>query len=311
MWDLTMRHRFLSSALVPLLGALVWCFVLRPVAAQSGEAVGKTDSAKGSATPTPRAADGHPDFTGFWYNPSSDAVAQKSSDGSVFYSTGGRPKDAPPPLRRVPVSQPSYKPEFAAKVKEVNDKSYKASNRDDPEYRCVPMGVPRVTADALHIVQTAQEVVILYESNVVNNAYRIIYMDRPHPKDLEPAYLGDSVGHWEGDALVVDVIGLDDKTWLGGGDDMHEPPGYPREMGLPNGLIHSDQEHVVERYTRNGNMLTYEATVEDPVMFTKPWVITPRHIVLADPGNQIQENVCNDFDRSHLVDKDGAENQNH
>ena len=124
--------------------------------------------------------------------------------------------------------------------------------------------------------------------------------------------MGDSVRHWEGDTLVVDVVGLDDKTWLGGGEDRHEPPGYPRQMGLPNGLIHSDQEHVIERYTRSGNMLTYEATVEDPVMFTKPWVVTPRHIVLADPSNQIPGKCLNDLDRSHLVlDKDAAGNHDH
>ena len=175
-----MRHRVLSTALVALFGVVAWFLALRPVAAQTGTTLGKPDSEKHFAMPTPRTPDGHPDLTGFWYNPANEAIAQKSSDGSVFYSTGARPKDAPRPLPRVVVSQPSYKPEFAAKVKEVNNKSYQDTNRDDPEYNCVPMGSPRVTADALHIVQTPK-VVILYESNFVNNAYRIIYMDRLAP----------------------------------------------------------------------------------------------------------------------------------
>jgi hypothetical protein len=276
--------------------------------AQSTTSPAEQDDVKHSAVPTPRSPDGHPDLSGFWYNPSTESIAHTSNDGSVFYNTSERAK---PPLPRSPVTQPSYKPEFAAKVKELNDRSLDPStNPEDPEYSCLPMGIPRVTADSLHIVQTPKVVVILYESNFVNNAFRVIYIDRPHRKDLDPSFLGDSVGHWEGDTLVVDVVGLNDRTWLGGGEDRHEPPGYARQMGLPNGLIHSDQEHVIERYTRNGNMLTYEAIIEDPVMFTKPWVITPRHIIRADPSNQIQENVCSDRDNSHLVkDNEAQTNQ--
>jgi hypothetical protein len=146
----------------------------------------------------------------------------------------------------------------------------------------------------------------LYESNFIGQTYRIIYTDgRGHPKDLDSSFLGDSIGHWEGDTLVVDVTGLNDETWLGGAQG-HTEPGGPGEPGHQivetHALIHSDQEHVTERYTRHGDMLVYEATVEDPVMFAKPWVVTPRHFMLGvPPDDRIFESFCEARDKSHIV----------
>jgi hypothetical protein len=106
-------------------------------------------------------------------------------------------------------------------------------------------------------------------------------MNGKHPEDLETSHMGHSVGHWEGDTLVVDVAGLNDDTWLGGG------------QGTANlSTIHSDQLHVIERWTRNGDVITYNATVEDPVMFTRPWVIEPRTARLAPPGDYMQAMPC-------------------
>ena len=99
---------------------------------------------------------------------------------------------------------------------------------------------------------------------------------------MQASFLGDSIGHWEGDTLVVDVTGLNAETWLGGGS-----PGNQKYTS-----IHSDQEHVVERWTRRGDTITYEAAVEDPVMFTRPWVITPRQAELATPGEELLESPC-------------------
>lgn len=133
-------------------------------------------------------------------------------------------------------------------------------------FACKPLGVPRGAVGTMQVVQTPQVTAFLYELQP-GPVFRLIYTDgRAHPKpdDLDTSFLGDSIGHWEGDTLVVDTIGLNDETWLGGG---FAGPKYAR--------IHSDQEHVIERWTRDGDTLTYEATVEDPVMLTKPWVITP------------------------------------
>jgi hypothetical protein len=123
--------------------------------------------------------------------------------------------------------------------------------------------------------------------------FRIVYLNGQHPKDLDPSYYGHSIGHWEGDTLVVDVVGLNDETWLGSGT-----------VGPKLAMMHSDQLHVVERWTRSGDVLTYEATVEDPVMFSKPWVMTPRQTQIAKEGDYIRPTMCVPFDKSHLMTKD-------
>ena len=250
--------------------------------------------------PTPRAADGHPDLSGFWDNPFG-ASFNKAADGSVSFRLGGNRvrRNWPEP------SEPSYKPEYLAKVRAIVQGQNGESTPEDPQYDCKPMGVPRASAVPLQIVQTPQLIVILYESNFIGQSYRVIYTDgRSHPADLDSSFLGDSIGHWEGDTLVVDVTGLNDETWLGGAQG-HTEAGGPGESGHQIiekfALIHSDQEHVVERYTRHGNMLVYEATVEDPVMFTKPWVLTPRHFLLNGSNSRLYESFCEAKDKSHIV----------
>jgi hypothetical protein len=150
---------------------------------------------------------------------------------------------------------------------------------------CTPMGIPRGGIGTMQIVQSPGLIAILYEKNP-GYLHRIIYMDgRGHPKDLDTSPMGDSIGHWEGDTLVVDVTGLDDETWLDGG------------QGHANlSTIHSDKEHVIERWTRNGDTITYNATVEDPVMFTRPWVILPKHIKIAPKGDYMQALACSHTD---------------
>jgi hypothetical protein len=250
---------------------------------------------------TPRAADPHPDLSGVWLNPF-PAVAEKSENGTVSFDIGGARTSVRYPLP----SEPSYKPEYGAKVKAIVDSQIGASTPLDPQYDCKPMGVPRASMNAIQIVQTPKLIVILYESNFIGQTFRIIYTDgRPHPKDLDSSFLGDSIGHWEGDTLVIDVTGFNDETWLGGGQGHTEPPAFGEKYGHQIvekfAILHSDQEHVVERYTRHGNLLTYEATVEDPVMFTEPWVVTPRHWFLGGLEDRLLESSCESRDKSHIV----------
>jgi hypothetical protein len=254
---------------------------------------------------TARTSDGHPDLSGFWYNDLAN-LGTRDANGNVKFDLGGA-RDRSKPARKYPEpSEPSYKPEYAAKVKAIVEGQYGPTTTDDPNFDCLPSGVPRASTGPLQIVQTPKMVVILYESNFVGESFRVIYTDgRPHPKDPDTSYLGHSIGHWEGDTLVVDVTALNDETWLGGGQG-HTEPGL--ETGEGNhqiaeklALIHSDQEHVVERYTRRGNMLFYEATVEDPVMFAKPWVVTPRHLVLGGPDEELFETFCVSQDKEHIV----------
>ena len=257
---------------------------------------------------TPRLSNGRPNLNGFWNNPFPGLVINRA-DGSRGFLNGGNPKDpAAPSTPAAPKSEPAYKPEYAAKVKEILEKEsagYSSHGNPetgltsplDPLQQCKPLGVPRSMIPPLHIIQTPELMVVLYESDTIGGTFRMIYTDgRPHPKDIDPSYLGDSIGHWEGDTLVVDVIGLNDETWLGGGLQSEK-----------FALMHSDQEHVIERYTRTGDILTYEATVDDPVVLTKPWVITPRHVQHGGPGDRLYESFCDNRDTGHYV-LPGSEN---
>jgi hypothetical protein len=149
------------------------------------------------------------------------------------------------------------------------------------------LGVPAITMNPmpLQIVQTPKTTVILYE---VMRAFRIIPTDRTnHPPDLDPTYMGDSVGHWEGDTFVVDVTGFNDKTWLDGA-----------------GHFHSDALHVVERYTRTPqDTIHYEATAEDPNVLTKPWKVVDTQLRHPPRDDRIMEYECaqNNIDLSHIV----------
>ena len=145
---------------------------------------------------------------------------------------------------------------------------------DDPTSRCLPAGMPRSVMLGLfpqQIVQTPTQIVILYE---YMSTFRVIPLDAGHPDDILPSYMGNSVAHWNGDTLVVDIIGFNDKTWLAG-----------------TGTFHSDALHIVERYTRvSKDRIDYEATMEDPNALTKPWVL--QSSLMLREGTRLQEYVC-------------------
>ena len=123
----------------------------------------------------------------------------------------------------------------------------------------------------IQIIQTPQQVVILYE---YMNGSRVIPFMAKHPDDLEPSYLGDSIAHWEGDTLVVDVVSFNDKTWLG-----------------PTGSFHSEKLHITERYTRvDKDRINYDVTMVDPEVLTKPWVV--HYSWMLREGTRLREYVC-------------------
>lgn len=143
---------------------------------------------------------------------------------------------------------------------------------------CVPPGVPAATMQPypLQIVQKPNLVVILYEAYGI---FRIIPLDVPHPPDLDPTWMGNSVGHWEGNTLVVDVTGFNDKTEIAG-------------------FHHTTAYHVEERYTRTSyDTVTYTATVTDPNVFSAPFTYSgPLHL---HPEWQIQEYVCEENNQNY------------
>lgn len=216
--------------------------------------------------PTPRTSEGTPDLTGVWQVGRTQRGPWQDFD-SVNASGAQQKKDTP----RLPAPEPApYQPWAAKKVLE----SYNRRAIDDPSVQCLPPGVPRVNSVGLfpmQIVQTPKTIVMLYE---YLNVFRTITIGAKHPDDLEPSFMGDSVGHWEGDTLVVDVTGFNDKTWLIGA-----------------GTFHSEALHVTERWTRaDKDTMHYEAVMEDPKVLTKPWVY--RTTIMLREGTRLREYEC-------------------
>ncbi len=284
--------------------AMLGVLSLVSMPAAQNRAAGRAASAVPDNAPTPRLANGHPDFTGYWGGGGGDDVAAtftnpdtgtgdahelvRQDDGSLLFLYRGQDGyEGPVPEK---ANQPPYKPEYMAKVKAIADVKYGGTTALDPQMDCKPHGVPRAGFSGF-VVSSPQAVAILYEA-APGPYWRLIYTDgRQHPKDLDTSYFGHSIGRWEGDTLVVDTVALNDETWLGG--DVRGADKFTS--------IHSDKEHVVERWTRTGNTVTVETTVEDPVMFAKPWVIAPKHVKLNTTGDYIQPQMCVPNDKTHLI----------
>ncbi len=253
--------------------------------AQTNYAAEAAKNPGAASRPTPRMADGHPDLNGVWHHFFGIGTIQKVGDNFVI---GGAfsPKSAA--LYSAPLHDPDpeYKPESAAKVKLLDDNQTK----EDPTLHCFPPGVPRL-GPPHQIVQTPQQVTFLYADNT-GNQWRVIPVDgRQHSTDPETAatYNGDSVGHWEGDTLVVDVTRLTDETWLG-----------------DNGLFHSRKLHVIERLRRVGDTIQYQVTADDPEVLQKPWTLS--RTLTLQPDALEEAAPCVDRDAGHYVTREHHDN---
>jgi hypothetical protein len=219
-----------------------------------------------SQDPTPRRADGKPDLSGNWaaggmnwrYGNRRCAPTQLEGCSPAWNQTLDFEFEAP---SRFGPNRPLYKPEHWDKVIELD----MWTNRDDPVMTCQPLGIPR-NGPPRRIVQNDNDIIFFYGQYADGGGgygeYRIMPTDgRKHDERqaLQTKYMGYTVGRWEGDTLVLDSIAFNDFTWLARG-----------------GFFHSDQMRVVERFTRKGNEILYEVTVEDPVVLLEPWVMTPR-----------------------------------
>jgi hypothetical protein len=244
----------------------------------------------------PRAPDGHPNLSGLWQAVNSafwDLEDHTARQGPLIAL--GAAYSVPEGVGVVEGGTIPYKPEALAKKKANYAKSLnllqglakqgnvgpRFAEADykvvDPEIPCYLPGVPRATymPYPFQIVQTASTVLMAYE---YDNANRSIYMNS---KEEAPAdsWMGWSRGRWEGESLVVDVTGLRDDTW------------FDRA-----GNFHSDALHVVERYTPTDNdHLNYEATIEDPNVFTRPWKISMPLYRRVEKGAQLGEYLCVEF----------------
>jgi hypothetical protein len=229
------------------------------------------------SAPAPRAPGGKPDLTGVWHlqaprqetspTPSLTPIqAGGSYTGNIFHDM--TPEDAP------------EKPE-AAKLRAERMKN---GTRPNPSVFCLPMGIPvnNFLVEVVKFIQAPKEIVVIYE---VDGSYRQIYTDgRPLSKDMSPSWLGYSTAHWDGDTLVVETEGFNDRTWL----DM-------------TGHSHSEALHLTERYHRHdyGHM-DVEMTFNDPLMYTHPFTIKFTHELI--PDSDILEAYCNENekDRAHI-----------
>jgi hypothetical protein len=264
---------------------LLWVFLVLLVNSAYGQWLGYhvPGTPRNLTAPAPKAADGKPDLSGVWHvRPTSlaemkriygDDVNDNSLPGmeadtiskyALNILLDFKPADSP--------MRPAAAPLMKQHVPGAN-----------PADRCLPIGIPAamLVSEPDKIVQTPGLIVIMYESD---GTHRQIYTDgRPLPKDPQPAWLGYSIGKWQGDTLVVDTAGFNDKSWL----DL---------LGHP----HSEALHVVERYRRRDfGHLDVEMTFDDPKIYTQPITIKVTQDLLAD--SDILEYFCNENekDRAH------------
>jgi len=233
---------------------------------------------------TPRMANGHPDLSGIWENGGGiDFLKpQKLANGSVCIAgcAGADPASAPGAVRPgLPPDRPRYKPQFQARVAELAAKQVQF----DPVLRCRPPGLPRIGPPD-KIVQSNREVVFLYE-DVSGPFFRVVPLDpKATRNDDSETWLGNALGRWEGDTLVVDSRNFNDESWL-----------------TDDGAIHSKQLQVTERLRRVGDVIEYQATVVDPVMLAEPWVLRPRRLTRTDIEFG-EPAPCIEQDLQHMVD---------
>ena len=283
-------HRPLAGLLAAFVAAAMPLATDAPVRAQGVAPPARVaDLAK---KPTPRLPDGRIDLNGTWDHVDGIAFVQPkdlgrgslclvgcANVGADGAPASGRGGGAAAPAPRAAQDFPKYKPELQNKVADLSARQVKM----DTVLQCYPPGVPRI-GPPQKIVQNAREVVFLYD-DVSGAFFRIVPTDgRPHRTDVSPSYLGDAVGRFEGDTLVVETRNFTDETWL-----------------TDNGAFHTTGLRVVERLRRIGDTIEYQAIVHDPAVLVEPWAVTPRTLWIAD--DEMEEPVhCRDSDLQHMVD---------
>ena len=236
-------------------------WIVAPVRAWAQGEASNTQKRTAPSAPTPRTSDGKVDFSGIW-----------TPDRKFIYDIN----DALKPGETLPIQ------EWALKV------TLERLSKDDPEALCLPTGVPRQAPYPWRILQTPTHMFFLFEGNI--HSYRQIFMNgkHPDPADLDPTWYGHSVGRFEGDTLVIDTIGFNDRFWF-------DFAGHP----------HTEKLHPIERYRRpEFGTLQYEVTIDDPGAYTRPFTLYGGHAY--DTGTELMEYICNENnqDVEHIVGKD-------
>ena len=282
------RAQFLRSTMIQnckkLAAAGVFALAAIPMAAQT------------ATYRAPRAEGGHADLNGIWQtmNEANFDLEAHVAKPAMALRPGpygpvpaaavlalGAVGSVPPSVGVVVGGEIPYKPE-ALKQKKENEENWLTS---DPEIKCYLPGVPRATyiPQPFQIFENGTHIFIAYQ---FAGAVRNIYLKDPGPAPID-SWMGQSVGHWEGDTLVVDVTGFNDRTWFDRAGDYH-----------------SDALHVIERYTRTSpDVISYEATIEDPNVFTRPWKIAMPLYRRQEKNEQLLDFKCAEFVEELLYGK--------
>jgi hypothetical protein len=271
-----MRHRFRNQVLAVGAGAAVLMLVASFSRAQA--------QGPASAYRAPRTVDGKPNLSGIW-----QALNEANWDIQAHAAQAGPPEYGamfaePAGVGIVEGDEIPYQPWALAKKKENYENRFKRLRIDgvrdeplDPEAKCYLPGVPRATymPFPFQIIQSPTKMLLVYP---FASASRLVHLDTVGDPPVD-SYMGWSRARWEGETLVVDVTGFNDKTW------------FDRA-----GNFHSDALHVVERYTATGpDVLAYAATIEDPKVFTRPWTMSFALYRRRDRNMQLLEFKCVPF----------------
>jgi len=265
------RHRFALAAMAVL--------ILSPVLSQPSFAQ-RRGQAPPSNRPVPRTPDGKVNFgsnslaeQGTWtVNDNRIAIPERPEE-TGDRDSGARPPTGPGAFPKPKMSEIPFQP--WAKQLFI----YRTQHEFEPYTRCKPAGGARMVATAYgtDFINVPEQQRIYLTQTGGPHSFRPIFMDgRPHPKDLDPSYYGHSIGHWEGDTLVVDTVGFNERGWI----DLR---------GMPT----TEQLHLTERFSRpNYETLRYEITIDDPGAYTAPWT-TGMFFQWGEKAEQF-EFVCQD-----------------
>jgi hypothetical protein len=234
----------------------------------------------------PRASNGKPDLSGVWQTEYAPAGEDERIFGSVvkdYAVLGDDPSTFSKYFLNILADFTPQDSPMRPATAELARRNEERRGTDNPPAKCLPQGVPRgdlFNYAPFKIIQNPGVIAVLYE---VDNTHRQIYTDgRKLPVDPQPTWLGYSVGHWEGDTLVVDAAGFNDKGWL---DSMGHP--------------HSEELRIQERFHRRdfGHM-DLSVTIDDPKAYTRPFTIKVTEVLL--PDSDILESVCNENERDRV-----------
>jgi hypothetical protein len=273
-------RKTLSGVIIAIIAAAAGAFLAVAVTPLAGQAP--------AAYRAPRTADGKADLNGIWQalNEANYDLEMHMARPAMALRAGpygpvaaapvlalGAIGSVPPGMGVVEGGAIPYKPEMLAKRKENQEKWLER----DPEIKCYLPGVPRATymPQPFQILQSQSAMFIAYQ---YDGAVRNIFLKDPGPAPID-SWMGQSVGHWEGDTFVVEASGFNDSTW------------FDRA-----GNFHSEQLKVVERYTRTApDVISYEATMTDPQTFARPWKISMPLYRRLEKNAQLMDFKCVEF----------------